>query len=170
MAVTHSCTSWSVTAWNILSLLGDISWKKNKQQQQQKIMWLYVIIIITTVNCIDHVHEDNVYLGSTERPTIWLVVYRKAIPENSYFCQHQLQNKTSLYIAVDSPLLMDWAVLVPEPTTFHLFGLLWSTKNNKVDKEEGKKTDEGSFSTKKILWIHSMLFLLLYLQDHYSLV
>ena len=41
---------------------------------------------------------------------------------------------------------MDWAVLVPELTTFHLYGLLWSTKNNK-HKEE-KKTDEGSFGTK----------------------
>ena len=50
---------------------------------------------------------------------------------------------------------MDWAVLVPELTTFHLYGLLWSTKNNK-HKEE-KKTDEGSFGTKKPLtWIHSI--------------
>ena len=30
IAVTHSCTSWSVTAWKILSLDGDISCKQNK--------------------------------------------------------------------------------------------------------------------------------------------
>ena len=34
IAVTHSCTSWSVTAWNILSLDGDISCKHSTRNRQ----------------------------------------------------------------------------------------------------------------------------------------
>ena len=43
IAVTHSCTSWSVTAWNILSLDGDISCKHSRRNRHTKAVTYFIL-------------------------------------------------------------------------------------------------------------------------------